>query len=603
MALSIGLATFAVAGWTVARHNQSIRAGFDVGASRVLVVHAPPGVDLVTAVRHADPSARQAMAVVVEHAPDGDLIAVDSTRMAAVASWPPTLTTTSVQSISRSLVPRTAPVVTVSGPGLRVTADVEAALAVPAPQLEAVVSDNSFHTFSTVDVGPLESGRHIYQGSLAGDCSPSCRLVDLELVWTPPGSEPEQSTDVALTVAAIADQADGGSWSPVGARLGDPRDWRSGSGGVGLRRGTGGLAVNATVDADGAPATFGPADVPITLPAVVTGPGGTSVALDGATISVRVVATVSALPVIGTGNSATMVDLPLVERLQSGPMMDATAEVWLAPGAEHRIEAQLGRSGISVVAVKSVTADETRLSKSGVSLAYALFLLAAVAAGVLAVGSTIFMVSVTARRRTVELASLAAVGVTPRTLRRSLVLEQLLVLGVGLSSGIVAGAVATVAALPSIPETFAPGPAPPLDLGLPSGAIGVIALAVTVALGITVALAVGLVVGGASPAALGGNSDGRGVGSGARGRGCPRRRGRPSIRTRGRGHCRPPGRRSRHRRRRDGGPARSIGYGEVHVAAPAGRAHAPLGGTGLGGRDRARPPECDTAPATAGVGG
>src|SRR5208283_3933021 len=99
-----------------------------------------------------------------------------STRLAAVASWPATLTSTSVQDMARSLAPRTAPVVAISATAIRVTANVEGAIANPAPQLEAVVFD-SFQTLSTVDLGPLVSNRHTYQSSLAGDCTPSFRLV------------------------------------------------------------------------------------------------------------------------------------------------------------------------------------------------------------------------------------------------------------------------------------------------------------------------------------------------------------------------------------------------------------------------------------------
>ncbi len=265
-----------------------------------------------------------------------------------------------------------------------------------------------------------------------------------------------------------------------------------------------GLAVNATLNADGAPATFAPADVPRALPAVVTAPGAMSVGLDGGTISVTAVATVPALPVIGNGDSATMVDLPLAERLQSGPMLYTTAEVWLAPGPAGAIEHRLQREGITVEGIRSVTARVAQLSKRGVSLAYALFLLAAIAAAVLAVGATVFAVSVAARRRTVELASLRAVGIAQRSLRRALALEQLLVLGVGVIAGASAGVIAAAVALPSIPENFAPGAGAPLDFGLPGAIIGLIVLVIVVALAVTVSVAGRVVVGRASADKLGG---------------------------------------------------------------------------------------------------
>ena len=147
----------------------------------------------------------------------------------------------------------------------------------------------------------------------------------------------------------------------------------------------------------------------------------------------------------------------------------------------------------------------TLLAKGGSSLAYDLFLLAAVTAGVLAVGVTVFVVSVTARRRSVELASLRAVGIGRRTLRRSLALEHLLVLGVGVAGGVVAGLVATVVALPSMPENFAPGPGPPLDFALPWATLGLVLLAIVVALVIAVSVADRLVVSRTSADSLGGD--------------------------------------------------------------------------------------------------
>jgi putative ABC transport system permease protein len=505
VSLAVGLAVFAVAGWTVARRNQSIRAGFDVGASRALLVQVPPGVDFLSAVRRADPGGTKAMAVVIERAPDGVVLAVDSKRLAAVASWPTTLSPKGARSIGRLLAPPTAPAVTVSG-ALRLTVAVNddgGTSPASAPELQAVVFDDSFQTLSTVDLGPLQGADHLYQASLAGDCSPSCRLVNLDVTWTPPGNDPDQTVTVGFAVTQIEDQPHGGSWSVVRAHLDRSRDWESNSGvSIGSERSA--LSVTATVDADGAPGNFAPADIPTPLPAVVTGPGATAVGLDGATIAVRPVTTVPVLPVIGKDNGAVMVDLPYVERLQSGPMLDVTPEVWLAPGPDQQIIRRLRGDGIAVVDVRSMAATVTALSKSGVSLAFALFLLAAIAATVLAVGSTIFTVSVTARRRLVELASLRAVGIETKTLRRSLVLEQLLVLGVGLIAGAVAGLIATAVALPSIPEDFAVGPAPPLDFGLPLAAVGLILLAASGSLWITVVVAARLVVGRASVDRLGG---------------------------------------------------------------------------------------------------
>jgi hypothetical protein len=504
VALCVGLALFAIAGWSIAGHNRSLRAGFDVGASHVLTVETRPGVSLLSAVRQADPDGKRAMAVVIERAPDGNVLAVDADRLAAVAAWPSTVGSKSVSAVAHLIAPRTAPTVTVTGRSLRVSVDVEGT-AVPAPELQAVVFDDDYQSQTTLDLGPLLVDHHAYQASLAGDCPGSCRLVSLGLVWSPPGTAPQQQITFSIRVTELADQSPAGSWSVVPAGLHKPGAWDVDATGITIVPGPTGLAVNATVEADGSATSFGPADVPHRLPAVVTGPTTDAVGLDGATIPVTAADTLFALPVIGNANSATMVDLPLVERLQSGPMLDTTSEVWLAPGAGSALMQRLRHDGITVLAVRSEGARVTLLAKGGSSLAYDLFLLAAVAAGALAVGVTIFIVSVTARRRSVELASLRAVGIGRQTLRRSLALEHFLVLGVGVAGGVVAGLIATVVALPSMPENFAPGPAPPLDFSLPLGPIGVVLVAIVVALAIAVSVADRLVVSRASAERLGGD--------------------------------------------------------------------------------------------------
>ena len=295
------------------------------------------------------------MAVVIERAPDGDVLAVDAARLASVAAWPSTLGTRDVSSVAHLISPRTAPTIMVSGHSFRVSVDGEGAAA-PPPELQAVLFDDAYQSPTTLDLGPLLAGPHTYQASLAGDCPGSCRLVSLGLVWSPPGALPQDQISVSLRVTGLADQSAAGAWSPLTAGLRTPGAWAVDSSGVTIVPGRAGLAVHATVVADGSSSSVGPADVPHRLPAVVTGPTTDAVGLDGTTIPVTAADRLSALPVIGNANSATMVDLPLVERLQTGPMMDATSEVWLAPGAgpvviatassarDHRVGRPVGSS-------------------------------------------------------------------------------------------------------------------------------------------------------------------------------------------------------------------------------------------------------------------
>jgi ABC-type antimicrobial peptide transport system permease subunit len=161
------------------------------------------------------------------------------------------------------------------------------------------------------------------------------------------------------------------------------------------------------------------------------------------------------------------VDLDLAERMMSGPMMNVTTEVWLSANAPATIESSLAARGVSVVSVETAEQSDRALTHSGTSLAYALFLLAAIAAAALAVGATGFAVAVTARRRRTEFAAMRAVGIAASSLRRSIEIEQALALGTGVVLGAAAGMFSAVVALKSVPEFVGLGPGPPLSFGLP----------------------------------------------------------------------------------------------------------------------------------------
>ena len=494
--LGVGLALFAVAGWGVAGANRSAQAAFEVGAGRVLTVGVRPGTDLLTAVRRADPRGRSAMAVVVEHASDGTLLAVDARRLAAVHSWPSGFGGMTPDAVARRLTPTTAPPVVLTGSALRVVADLPRPVA-PEPELQATLFDDAYQTTSTVDLGSLRSGEHDYTVSTAGDCAGSCRLVDLGVTWTPGGDSPGQSTQVGMVIDGLSSQRSDGSWVAVDAGLTDPSRWHGVGGGVDIDHRAHQLSVVATVDADGAGATFGPADTPTVLPAVVTedqtgneGVDGSvlAVGLDDSTLTVRPVDVVTALPAVGTG--ASLVDLGLAERLQSGPMLDTTQEVWLAPDAPPGIIPALRRQGVSVVGIRSASAQDRALGDDGMSLAYTAFVLAAVLSVLLVVGAAALATVAPGRRRRSELASLLAAGLDRSTLQRWLMGEQALVLGTGVALGVVAGAVAALVALPSVPEFVGLPPGPPLDYSLPVpwlvATVGLVclALAVTVVVGV-----------------------------------------------------------------------------------------------------------------------
>jgi ABC-type antimicrobial peptide transport system permease subunit len=124
----------------------------------------------------------------------------------------------------------------------------------------------------------------------------------------------------------------------------------------------------------------------------------------------------------------------------------------------------LKSQGIKVDSVKTPATQINRMNHGGLALAYLFFLFAAGAAAVLAIGAAVFSVFMTSRRRAFELAVLRAIGIPNRTLMRSLLGEQLLVLGPGVLLGIGAGLLGALMALPSVPEFASTVGGPPVAL-------------------------------------------------------------------------------------------------------------------------------------------
>jgi putative ABC transport system permease protein len=505
LAISVGLATFAVSGWAVAGNNRSAQSTFEVGAWKVLTVQANPGVNFLDAVHRADPN-HSAMAAVVEYASDGTTLAVDSSRFADVVSWPAGLSGISASVVAHRMARAPGPPVTVSGSALQVTVDLRTPIT-PAPQFGLTVFDDSYQTESSLNLGSLLPGTHTYEVSTQGDCAPTCRLVNFGVTWAPAANSTAQSVTVPFTVSRLAERSGNGALVPVQSGLTDPRHWVSTSDGVQLSTTPTGLSVKALVDEYGGASTFGPNDVPSNLPAVVVGSesGDLGVGLDGATINLKPVATVDALPGVGSDDT-DMVDLALAERLQSGPMTDVTQQVWLAPDAPADMVSRLSAQGVPVESVQTAAQRDKALSGTGISLAYTFFLLAAVLAAVLVVGSTVFVLVAAARRRVGELSALQAVGVGRPVLRRAMLIEQFAIVAIGVVMGVVSGVVAVSVALRSIPEFTSLSTGPPLNYRLPLGPFGFEVLVLLIVLVFAVVLTATLVVGRAPSDTIGGSS-------------------------------------------------------------------------------------------------
>jgi len=509
VSLAVALATFAVSGWVIAARNRDERATLGVGAPKVLSVSVRQGTTFLKDVRAADPSGRDAMAAVVEHAKDGTTLAVDASSLAHVALWPANLGIPAT-TIARRLQPRhLAPPVSIRGSELSVTATVTGLSAAlqPPPVIAADVFDIDTQFESRVTFGPLHAGTHRYVGSLFADCPHGCRLVDLAVTWSAKPSS-TRGSKVTMAIGSISEHA-GGRWVVVHAGVRDDRAWSTLIGGAHLFDDHGTLGASFTLSGYGTTAVIAPADVPSALPVVATPTSNSTasghrgplvVGLDGSTLPGRTVGVVPSLP--GVGSNAVLTNLRTAEEYMSGHFTADTPQVWLARTAPRAIIARLAAHGVRVVRTVTAAGAVRQLTRSGLNLAYLLYLVAAVAAAILLVGATAFALSSAARRRQGELAALRAVGIASRALRRAVRVEQTLVIGAGLVVGVLAGTISATVALRSVPEFAFKTPGPPLELGLPAGDLAVAVGIILVALLITVALGSSVVVRGAKVSRL-----------------------------------------------------------------------------------------------------
>jgi len=499
LVIAVGLLAFSMAGYQLAERNQATQAGFQAGAPYVLHVRLATGVDLVQAVRAADPSGREAMAAVVVQG-SVPTLAVDASRLAAVASWPAgtAVTGDSAQAVARYLAPSTvAPAVLTAAEAIRLRARLLDSVVPPPHLVLGIVDATDFETIS-IDLGGLKLGTNLLEASLAGACASRCELSSISLVWTPTGSARRVSVTAPLVLSDVEARTDG-SWRAVDTGIGRPGAWSTNSAVKLVARGgqlaaTFHLAASATIPA------IEPADLPTTIPAVITttvanldgtaaNPGVyPATGLDGREFTVGSRMQAVALPALG--DNAVLIDLTLAERESQGPPSGVTDEVWCHVRPSAALLARLSSQGVAVTSTTSASGLLGVLRRSAPALGFKLFLFAAIGASLLALGSLMFSVASDSRRRAIEFAALAAVGVPLRVCRRALLIEQSVVVTAGVVFGVVSGLVAGQLSLSLLPE-FPPGRQGPV---LPTSVVTGLPAALLAGVGVLVVLLLGGVV-------------------------------------------------------------------------------------------------------------
>ncbi|MDQ1721744.1 MAG: hypothetical protein QOI26_1478, partial [Pseudonocardiales bacterium] len=510
LAVAVGLATFAIAGEGVARHNREVRAKVEVGASTVAPVQFEPLHDPITATRKVDPAGRWAMAT-ASWQPDGGgsvtgrVLAVDASRLAAVASSGGSAPIPA--EAARALLPSGVPApLEVRANRLRVSIE---ATQLSAGNRPTVLLNLRLPNQSSVNAraGTLALGAHRYTAAVG--CAGGCVLTGI--TWDRP-IDTFGEVSGAVRVSSLEFFADG-RWQPLNGGFGAAGDWRAQTSRLGnsedsLSITEGGLQ-DAYTSQSGGSAGIEHADSPRPLP-VLASPGGVAPQAlgqpslrmsdgTGFAATYQVVGTPAVLPSVL--DNGVLVDLAGLRSQLPAFDTEASWSIWLGPAAPADATGRLRAAGLVLEAGATKAGRLSQLDRQGPALALRLLVVCAIAGSILAVGGTAIAIASTGRRRTFELASLRAVGITRRTLLGACILEQLLLLGAALLLGVPAGYLAARWAMSSIPE-FADHT--PVALSYQPAATGVLLFALTflLLLGLTAVLAGRALLSAAAPARL-----------------------------------------------------------------------------------------------------
>lgn len=485
VAAGLALAVFSTQVLALSVRNQGLRAQAIVGADTVLQVSPADNVDLVQAVRAADPSGQYAMAV-QEKAASSDggtsrIVAVDSSRLDAVAPWMASWVET--RSLSEALHPAATEPVVLQGDRIDLaTVDVTLKTAVaegyspPAlrPDLSLIVQPGG-GPWQTVSLGSLQAKPASYSAPLP--CPKGCRLVGIDL-YIPKG----QTYETTFTITSVG--TDEISPSTLAPRLVEAGGWREQVGhftgpdrsqSVTPSPSAAGLHIRAT-DLDGDNHNLiAPTDSPDPLPAVLAPglsvqpfPGMESVAsgtgLDGQSQLIKVVGRATILPRALT--DGVLVDLSNIQALSNPADSQATSEVWLAKGAPSTIEDQLTQQGVTVLSREHLEDTRQALLRQGNTRGAVVAVWVAMAGLLITLLTLAGARAADASRRRADWSALINTGVAPRTIRVLAFLEIAVPALVGALVGVASGVAAISLGASRLPlvDIYAPGP--PLDLHL-----------------------------------------------------------------------------------------------------------------------------------------
>lgn len=465
LAVAIGLATFAIDGEAVASGNRTNRASIEVGAAQVVLTQFSISHDPMSIARKVDPDGTWAMAAAL-WLPNGgpvagNILAVDSPRLAAVSLWPASskasrghLAELDASAVAAAIGPPVPKPIVVTTTSMRLRVTLVSKGPGPAPDLQLEVQAPG-HRVTAAKMGTLQPGTHDYTATVpcAGGCTVERIVIDRPIDFF--------ATMRGTLVVASMQQLTGATYADVDARLSTPGEWR----GQGSPASSDKPTVTAAGLQDvysstgGASSALGHKNSPLPVPLVATPASIVRDPTMGPSVMVDITATampyqeVATIPLLPSAlDNGVIVDLGFIRSQLPDFDNEAHWQVWLGATAPPDAIQRLRAAGLTIGIVSTEKERSAQLGRQGTALALLLLVACAIAGAVLAAGATALAVAVTGRRRSFELAALRAVGVSRRVLLRSCILEQLILLGTGFVLGLPTGIVAARIALPEIPE-------------------------------------------------------------------------------------------------------------------------------------------------------
>ena len=396
---AVAVAVLAVVAIDVAAQGRATEARLGVGAERVLTVQGGGRQQLLTAVRAVDPDRRFAMAALPLPIVSGQppVLAVDTTRLAAVASWP--RGGPGRQEVARLLRPEAPEPVVLTGTEVSLDIAATGFTAARGAGLTLALSSVTGRGDTVVQLGVVRAGRHTYRQQVA-ECREGCRLNAVRIL------QAYGTLDVA------------GSLIVRGLGRAEPGAWRASAGGT-LAAADDGLRVDVALSGHPEGVFLQPVDTPYPLPVATAGAarGPAITGLDGRDLPVSRAVRLPVVP--GAGAQATLVDLEYADRLTTEPAAAGTAQVWLSGAAPAGIVELLEARGLVVTGDLRADRVRAQLDEQGPALALGFYALAAVLATLLAAGALILAAAVDRPRRVEDLTALRGQGLSRAAVRRA----------------------------------------------------------------------------------------------------------------------------------------------------------------------------------------